>query len=313
MGKVKVLLAVISLGWGTSAFATHLVDSIRVTVSSGSHSISTSSFPNGVWFILTGGVRETVKTFPPFPTVTPGMTVTVTYNLISDPDSVTGANFDISMDGVPHGGANLYTLSLWDSPTIGHLNRLGDLIGHAPNDADIKYQLVLKQDPAVLSVSPASLSFSAQQGGGLPASQDLMINNSGGGTLNWTLAEQLNASWLSESPTVGTAPSSVPVSITSTALTPGSYADTLIVSGNATNSPVKVPVTYTVGCPVSKGDMNGDNILTAADVVLLLNCTFLGIGNCDLAFADINCDGILTAADVVIELNMTFLGVCAPC
>jgi len=312
MGKVKVLLAVISLGWGTSAFATHLVDSIRVTVSSGSHTISTASFPNGVWFILTGGTRETVKTFPPFPTVTSGMTVTVTYNLISDPDSVTGANFDISMDGVGHGGQNLKTGSAWNSCLMAPCA----LVGHAPNDASIRFQLVLKADPAVLSVSPASLSFSAQQGGGLPASQDLMINNSGGGTLNWTLAEQLNSSWLSESPTAGTAPSIVPVSITSTALTPGSYADTLIISGNATNSPQKVPVTYTVTpppCPVTKGDMNGDLILTSSDVVLLLNCTFLGIGNCDLAFADVNCDGILTAADVVIELNMTFLGACAPC
>lgn len=59
---------------------------------------------------------------------------------------------------------------------------------------------------------------------------------------------------------------------------------------------------------VSKGDMNGDGILTAADVVMMLNCVFLGIGNCGLSYSDITCDGILTASDVVKELNGVFLG-----
>ncbi len=61
-------------------------------------------------------------------------------------------------------------------------------------------------------------------------------------------------------------------------------------------------------CAAAKGDMNADGNLTAADVVLELNCTFLGTGNCDLCFADVNCDGNLTAADVVSELNLVFLG-----
>jgi len=61
-------------------------------------------------------------------------------------------------------------------------------------------------------------------------------------------------------------------------------------------------------CAAAKGDMNADGILTSSDVVLILNCTFLGTGNCDLCFADLNCDGILTASDVVNELNLAFLG-----
>ncbi len=140
----KTLIGLIALTlFITPAFATHLVDSVRITVSSGSHTISTTSFPNGVWFDLPGGVRETVKTSPPFPTVAPGNVVSVTRNLVSDPDTVVGANFDMSMDGVPHGGSNHYTGASW----LAHLNQLGDLIGHSPNDADVKYQLVLKADP----------------------------------------------------------------------------------------------------------------------------------------------------------------------
>jgi len=64
---------------------------------------------------------------------------------------------------------------------------------------------------------------------------------------------------------------------------------------------------------LAKGDMNGDGQPTSADVVLHLNCTFLGTGSCDTCFADMNCDGILTSADVVIELNYVFLGIQPPC
>jgi len=64
---------------------------------------------------------------------------------------------------------------------------------------------------------------------------------------------------------------------------------------------------------VARGDMNGDGILTASDVVLELNCVFLGLGFCPLSAADMNCDGFLTAADIVILLNLVFLGTPPPC
>ena len=55
--------------------------------------------------------------------------------------------------------------------------------------------------------------------------------------------------------------------------------------------------------------MNGDGRLAAADVVLLLNCIFLGRGFCPPEIADLNCDGsIVSPTDVVILLNATFLG-----
>ncbi len=59
----------------------------------------------------------------------------------------------------------------------------------------------------------------------------------------------------------------------------------------------------------AKGDMNADGNLSPSDVVLILNCTFLGFGSCELCFADVNCDGSLSAADVVDELNYVFLGI----
>jgi hypothetical protein len=60
-----------------------------------------------------------------------------------------------------------------------------------------------------------------------------------------------------------------------------------------------------------RGDLNGDGILSPADVVLELNCVFLSAGNC--ALADVNCDGQLSPTDVVLELNAVFLSVPLSC
>ena len=68
-----------------------------------------------------------------------------------------------------------------------------------------------------------------------------------------------------------------------------------------------------VSCAVAKGDMNADGNVTLADVILEVDCVFLGTGNCDLCFADVNCDGVLSAADVVWELIAVFLQRPFPC
>lgn len=63
-----------------------------------------------------------------------------------------------------------------------------------------------------------------------------------------------------------------------------------------------------------KGDLNGDGKLTPADIILLLNCTFAGIGSCPLSVADVDCDGsLVNPTDVVKLLNAVFLGVPITC
>ncbi|MCI0405038.1 MAG: hypothetical protein L0209_03015, partial [candidate division Zixibacteria bacterium] len=62
-----------------------------------------------------------------------------------------------------------------------------------------------------------------------------------------------------------------------------------------------------------KGDLNGTLDLSPADVVLMLQCVFLGTGDCDLSFSDVNCSGNLSPADVVLELNAVFLDEDFPC
>jgi hypothetical protein len=74
-----------------------------------------------------------------------------------------------------------------------------------------------------------------------------------------------------------------------------------------------VPTTKLFVARKLKGDLNGSLDLTPADVVLELNCVFLGEGDCDLSFSDLNCDGTLSPADVVLELNAVFVDEDFPC
>ncbi len=63
----------------------------------------------------------------------------------------------------------------------------------------------------------------------------------------------------------------------------------------------------------AKGDFNFDLALSAADVVLGLDCVFTGTGYCPLEVADGNCDLTLSATDIVLLLNAVFAGQPFPC
>jgi Viral BACON domain len=73
----------------------------------------------------------------------------------------------------------------------------------------------------VLSVAPSSLIFTAMQGGSDPPPAYLTISNTGIGTLSFTANS--DSSWLSISPSSGTAPVTAQVSATVGSLTAGSH------------------------------------------------------------------------------------------
>ncbi len=99
----------------------------------------------------------------------------------------------------------------------------------------------------VLSVSPQSLSFSAAVGGSNPTPATINVTNSGGGTLSFTAASD-SPSWLSVSPTSGTAPLPLQVSISSGALSAGTYTGHITVTSTGVQgSPAVVTVTLSVG------------------------------------------------------------------
>ena len=70
---------------------------------------------------------------------------------------------------------------------------------------------VVSVNPAI-GASPTSLSFTATQGGGNPATQTVSISNTGGGTLSWTASD--NAAWLTLSPASGTGNGAVTLTAT---------------------------------------------------------------------------------------------------
>jgi len=98
-------------------------------------------------------------------------------------------------------------------------------------------------EPPTIGVSPTNLSFTTTQGGANPATQTLSISNTGDGTLSWTASD--DASWLMLSPASGTGDGGVTLTVTTGALTAGSYSATVTLSATGTDS-VTVPVTFTV-------------------------------------------------------------------
>jgi uncharacterized protein (TIGR03437 family) len=122
--------------------------------------------------------------------------------------------------------------------------------GASNSPATVTVTLVVTTPPAVLSVSPASLSFPYTSGGTLPAAQPFTITNSGSGTLTWTAAVSSTATWLSIDSTSGTAPSTVNVSISPASQNAGTYTGVItITAAGASNSPATVTVTLVVTMP----------------------------------------------------------------
>lgn len=62
-----------------------------------------------------------------------------------------------------------------------------------------------------------------------------------------------------------------------------------------------------------KGDINGDFLLTIADVVSLINTVFLNSPPPNMPLHDLNCDNSASPADIVLLLNLVFLGRPLPC
>jgi len=76
-------------------------------------------------------------------------------------------------------------------------------------------------------------------------SQDIVISNAGGGTLNWSVAD--DAGWLSCAPASGTETGVVTVSVEALGLSAGTYSGTVTVTDPAaSNSPRTVSVTLNV-------------------------------------------------------------------
>ena len=124
--------------------------------------------------------------------------------------------------------------------------------GAANSPRTVEVALTVAPPPAgALEVSPASLSFTMQQGAN-PAGQTVTITNTGDGALAWTASEPI--AWLVGSPASGTlAPGqsgALNLNVNAEGLASGRYTGTLTIAApGAANSPRTVEVALTVAPP----------------------------------------------------------------
>jgi Big-like domain-containing protein/BACON domain-containing protein len=123
----------------------------------------------------------------------------------------------------------------------------GSITLSATGTASVTIPVVLTITAAPVSpaigVSPTSLSFTAQQGGGNPTPQTVTVNNTGGGTLTWSVSQDVP--WLSHTPDTGTGRGTVTISVTTGTLTADTYHGVVTLSALGASA-VQVPVTFTV-------------------------------------------------------------------
>jgi len=121
----------------------------------------------------------------------------------------------------------------------------------SPQTINVTLTIAAPTAPPVIALSPASLSFTAQQGGANPASQTVAISNSGSGTLNWTAAVESSA-WLKVSTPSGTDAATLTISTNVTGLAANTYTGAILVAATgASNTPQTINVTLTITAPVA--------------------------------------------------------------
>ncbi len=136
----------------------------------------------------------------------------------------------------------------------------------------------------ILSVSPSSLVFTGVENGVNPSPATLTVTNTGSGTLTFT--DAVNQTWLSASPSGGSAPPSQQLQVNASlaGLPAGSYTGNVTVAASgASSSPAVVPVTFTVTAqtpppptgsdwptiehdPTRSGNAAGKSVITPSNV-----------------------------------------------
>ena len=147
--------------------------------------------------------------------------------------------------------ATLTLQALTGSLTAGTYTATVDITSAvATNNAQpIAVSFTVTEGPAI-SRTPASLTFTAQQGAGNSASQPVAVTNSGGGSLSGlgtAITYTTGSGWLQATLDQTTAPAILTVQALTGSLTAGTYTATVdITSAAATNNPQPIAVTFTV-------------------------------------------------------------------
>ncbi len=149
-------------------------------------------------------------------------------------------------------GSGNGSVALWIAPTGLTAGTYSTTVTVSASNATnpvvaIPVSLTVTAAPATIALSPTSLAFTATTSGSNPGNQSIGVNNSGGGTLSWSVTD--NANWLTATQSGNT----VVASVNKSGLSAGTYNGTItIAASGATNTPQTVPVSLTI----SSGTVN---------------------------------------------------------
>ncbi|MCB2201414.1 T9SS type A sorting domain-containing protein [bacterium] len=107
------------------------------------------------------------------------------------------------------------------------------------------YAAVQQYNDPTLTASPLYLDFSMDEGGPLPAAKSVVLNHAGYNPLNYEI--QSSQGWLDITPSTGTTPETINVSVNDGGLTAGTYLATLtLIDTDNDDSTLSIPITLTV-------------------------------------------------------------------
>jgi trimeric autotransporter adhesin len=116
-------------------------------------------------------------------------------------------------------------------------------------NSPITIPVTLQVTAGALSLSTNTLGFTYIPGGSTPVAQTVQVSGSGS-ALNFTVAANsgtAGVNWLSVTPTSGTTPGTLSISVNPTGLAAGTYGGTVVVTApNASGSPQTIQVTLAV-------------------------------------------------------------------
>ena len=93
--------------------------------------------------------------------------------------------------------------------------------GGVTKPVPVTFTLTASTTTPVVSLAPASLAFTGTVGGNNPTAQTLTVTKTGTGSITWTASD--NATWLTLSPSTGTATAAVTTSVNLTGLAAGTH------------------------------------------------------------------------------------------
>jgi uncharacterized protein (TIGR03437 family) len=128
--------------------------------------------------------------------------------------------------------------------------------GASNSPLSISVTLTVAAAPPTLTVSPQSLNFQYTAGGAVPAAQNILIANAGGGSLAWTAST--SDFWLTTAKASGVAPAQLAISVDPANLAAGTYTGSVVISAPGTaGSPAAVAVTLVVEGSQAAGAITG--------------------------------------------------------